>query len=233
MGGDGVPGLSKTPVEHQHHARADHAYHAAQAGHDRHTGPTAAMFRDKFVASLLLTLPISILGHMLQRVFGYTAPHFPGADWVPPAFGTAVFAYGGWVFIQGAARELKQRLPGMMTLIALAISVAFVFSAIVSLGYPGTPLWEELATLVTIMLFGQWIQGLGARSGLLVRNRRGVEEARNLNTVVFDKTGTFTRGEFGVVEIHTRDDLASDEALRLAAAVVEADSEHAIAQRIL
>ena len=68
-----------------------------------------------------------------------------------------MFAYGGRVFIQGAIGELKARLPGMMTLISLAISVAFVFSAVVTLGYPGMPLWEELATLVTIMLLGHWI----------------------------------------------------------------------------
>jgi len=73
---------------------------------------------------------------------------------------------------------------------------------------------------------------LAAQSGLLVRNRRGLEEARNLNVVVFDKTGTLTRGEFGVVEIATADSVASDEALRLAAAV-EADSEHPIAQAIV
>ncbi len=73
-------------------------------------------------------------------------------------FGTAVFLYGGLVFLQGAWRELRDRLPGMMTLIALAISVAFVFSAAVTLGYPGMPLWEELATLVTIMLLGHWIE---------------------------------------------------------------------------
>src|SRR5437764_3055162 len=95
---------------------------------------------------------------MLQRAFSYTAPHFPGSDWIPAAVGTAVLAYGGWVFIQGAVRELKARLPGMMTLISLAISVAFVFSAVVTLGYPGMPLWEELATLVTIMLLGHWIE---------------------------------------------------------------------------
>jgi Cu2+-exporting ATPase len=73
-------------------------------------------------------------------------------------FGTAVFLYGGLVFLQGAWRELRARLPGMMTLIGLAISVAFVFSAAVTLGYPGMPLWEELATLVTIMLLGHWIE---------------------------------------------------------------------------
>jgi Cu2+-exporting ATPase len=115
------------------------------------------MFRDKFWISLLLTLPTLIWGHMFQRAFGYTPPHFPGSQWIAPGFGTAVFAYGGWVFLRGAVRELA-RLPGMMTLISLAILVAFVFSAVVTLGYPGMPLWEELATLVTIMLLGHWIE---------------------------------------------------------------------------
>jgi Cu2+-exporting ATPase len=381
------------------------------------------MFRDKFWISLLLTIPTLIWGHMLQRAFGYMAPHFPGSEYIAPVFGTAVFVYGGWPFLQGAVRELKTRLPGMMTLIALAITVAFVFSAMVTLGFPGMPLWEELATLVTIMLLGHWIemrsifqaqgalkelakllpstatrvvngaseevdisdlregdlvlvrpgagvpadgivrQGtsevneamitgesqpvkknegdkliagtvngsgslrvevtgtgertalagiirlveqaqssrsraqaladraafmltviaitagaitfvawiairsgepsfaverlvtvlviacphalglavplviaisttLGARSGLLVRDRRGLEEARNLTAVVFDKTGTLTKGEHGVVDIAAADDLPLEEALRLAAAV-EADSEHPLAQGIV
>jgi P-type Cu2+ transporter len=95
---------------------------------------------------------------MLQDAVGYTAPAFVGSHWIPPAFGTAVFIYGGWVFVQGARRELRDRLPGMMTLIALAISVAFVFSVVVTIGYPGMPLWEELATLVTIMLLGHWLE---------------------------------------------------------------------------
>jgi Cu2+-exporting ATPase len=116
------------------------------------------MFRDKFWISLLLTMPTLIWGHMLQRAFGYTPPAIPGARWIPAVFGTAVFLYGGRPFIQGAIRELRDRLPGMMTLIALAITVAFGFSAAVALGYPGMPLWEELATLVTIMLLGHWLE---------------------------------------------------------------------------
>jgi P-type Cu2+ transporter len=394
----------------------------AHAGHDKHAGHSVAMFRDKFWISLLLTLPTLAWGHMLQGAFGYSAPHFSGSQWIAPAFGTAVFLYGGWVFIRGAVRELQDRRPGMMTLIALAISVAFTFSVVVTVGFPGMPLWEELATLVTIMLLGHWIemrsiaqaQGavkelakllpssatrvvgdrteevpiselkegdivlvrpgakipadgsvregasavnesmitgesapvekhegdkviagtvngsgslrvevtgvgehtalagimrlveqaqssksraqtladraafvltfvalgtaivtfvvwtalraepafaiervvtvlviacphalglaiplvvaisttLGARAGLLVRDRRGLEEARNVNAVVFDKTGTLTRGEFGVTDIVTSEGLEPDEALRLAAAI-EADSEHSIAQGIV
>jgi Cu2+-exporting ATPase len=386
-----------------------------------HADHSVAMFRRKFWVSLVLTLPTLIWGHMLQAL-GYTAPPFAGAEWIPPVFGTTVFFYGGWVFIQGAMHELRSRLPGMMTLIALGISVAFVFSLAVLLAYPGKPLWEEVSTLVTVMLLGHWIerrsitqaQGalkelakllpdravrivedrveevavsdvrdgdlllirpgagipadgvvregetdvneslitgesrpvsktagnkviagtvngsgslrvevtgtgdrtalagimrlveqaqtsrsraqdladrsafiltliavgagaltlitwlslraepsfavqrlvavlviacphalglaiplviaisttLGARNGLLVRDRRGLEDARNIDAVVFDKTGTLTRGEFGVVNITTADNLAPDEALRLAAAV-ERDSEHTIAKGIV
>jgi Cu2+-exporting ATPase len=384
------------------------------------------MFRDKFWLSLILTIPTLVWGHMLQRAFGYHAPMFRGSAWMPPVFGTAVFLYGGWPFVQGAWREIEDRLPGMMTLIALAITVAFAFSAAVALGYPGMPLWEELATLVTIMLLGHWLemrsisqaQGalgelakllpnnatritgeganeqteevplgslregdlvlvrpgqsipadgviaagessvnesvltgesrpvekkpnakviagttngagslrvrvtgtgdrtalagimrlveqaqnsrsraqaladraafwltwialaagaitligwlvvgasssyaierlvtvlviacphalglavplviaisttLGARAGLLVRDRRGLEEARLVDTVVFDKTGTLTRGEFGVVNVASSDGIDPEEALRLTAAV-ESDSEHPIARGIV
>ena len=116
------------------------------------------MFRDKFWITLALSIPTLIWGHMLQQAFGFSAPHFAGSTWIAPVFGTAVFAYGGWPFLQGAGREMRARLPGMMTLIALAISVAFVFSAAVTVGFPGMPLWEELSTLVTIMLLGHWIE---------------------------------------------------------------------------
>jgi Cu2+-exporting ATPase len=360
---------------------------------------------------------------MIQHWFGYEAPGASAASrWIPAIFGTLVFAYGGSVFISGAIDEIRDRLPGMMTLISLAICVAFAFSLAVTLGFPGSDLWWELTTLVTIMVLGHWIemrsisqaQGavkelarllpdsavrivgertelvpvsdlregdvvlvrpgaaipadgvvrdgssdvnesmitgesrpvrkapggkviagtvngsgslrvevtgtgektalagimrlvaeaqssrsraqaladraaflltiiaivaagvtlvgwafagkdpsfviervvtvlviacphalglaiplvvaisttLGARSGLLVRDRRGLEEARNVTAVFFDKTGTLTRGEFRVVEITTSSGLSEEEALALAAAV-EHDSEHAIAQGIV
>jgi Cu2+-exporting ATPase len=410
---------------HSHTPHSSHQGHDAHdhGGHDKHAGHSVAMFRDKFWISLFLTAPTLIWGHMLQNVLGYSAPGFTGSHWIPAVFGTAVFAYGGTPFLQGAVRELRDRLPGMMTLIALAISVAFIYSAAVALGYPGVALWEELATLVTIMLLGHWIemrsisqaQGalkelaklipatavrlteagdeeeipvanltvedvvlirpgeripadgvvvdgsssvnealitgesqpvdktsgtkviagsvngsgslrvkvtgtgegtavagimrlveqaqrsrsraqaladraarfltiialvagvatviawlllrpgdtsfaiermvtvlvvacphalglaiplviaisttLGAQSGLLVRDRRGLEEARNLTTVVFDKTGTLTVGEFGVVDVVTNNSSPED-ALRIAAAL-ELDSEHSIAQGIV
>ncbi|HUF26992.1 MAG TPA: heavy metal translocating P-type ATPase [Gemmatimonadaceae bacterium] len=415
-----APAKPGYPEHPEHEMQAGHGEHAE---HDKHAGHSVAMFRDKFWLSLALTIPTLVWGHMLQRALGYTAPHFTGSTYIPAVFGTAVFVYGGLPFLQGAVRELRDRLPGMMTLIGLAITVAFVFSAAVTLGFPGMPLWEELATLVTIMLLGHWIemrsisqaqgalkelakllpntaerlvgdrteevpidrlgegdlvlvrpgaavpadgmvrQGastvnesmitgesrpvdkregdkviagtinqagslrvevtgtgertalagimrlveqaqtsrsraqaladraayfltltalgagavtlavwlalriqdpafavervvtvlviacphalglaiplviaisttLGARSGLLVRDRRGLEEARNLDAVVFDKTGTLTLGEHRVVDLATADGLEPDEALRRAAAM-ESDSEHPIARAIV
>jgi Cu2+-exporting ATPase len=381
------------------------------------------MFRDRFWLSLALTVPVVFWSEHVQMLLGYRAPEFPGSAWIGPVLGTFIFFYGGWVFVQGAWRELKARLPGMMTLIALAITVAFVFSWVVQLGLiDAEALWWELATLVTIMLLGHWIemrsisqaQGaleelakllpdtatrvtdageekvavgdlrdgdvvlvrpgesvpadgvvrrgesevnesmitgesrpvkkregveviagtingegslrvevtgtgegtklsgimrlvadaqqsksraqhladraaqlltavaivsgiltlivwqslgaaidfsivrmvtvlviacphalglavplvvaisttLGARNGLLVRDRRGLEEARNLDTVIFDKTGTLTLGEFRVVAMAVAHAVSEEEALGIAAAV-EAESEHPIARGIV
>ena len=417
------PATSSDVAGHAHHA-----HHAAGAdhgvgGHDKHAGHSVEMFRQKFWGTLLLSIPTVIWGPMIQHWFGYEAPGGPVATrWIPAVFGTLVFGYGGWVFIQGAVNEIRDRLPGMMTLISLAITVAFGFSLAVTFGFPGSDLWWELATLVTIMVLGHWVemrsisqaQGalkelakllpdtavrmvgdrietvavsdlsagdvvlvrpgagvpadgvvrngssdvnesmitgesrpvrkdigarviagtvngsgalrvevtgtgdktalagimrlvaqaqssrsraqaladraaflltvvaivaavitlvgwsvagkdasfviervvtvlviacphalglaiplvvaisttLGARSGLLIRDRRGLEDARNVTAVFFDKTGTLTRGEFRVVEIVTRQGLASDDALAIASAV-EHDSEHTIARGIV
>jgi Cu2+-exporting ATPase len=381
------------------------------------------MFRDKFWLSFVLTLPVVFWSAHIQELLGYEAPSFLGSDWIPPVLGTVVFLYGGLVFLKGAWRELKARLPGMMTLIALAVSVAFVFSWVVQVGLiDAEALWWELATLVAIMLLGHWIemrsisqaQGalqelakllpdtatrvtdageetvpvdelrdgdtvlvrpgesvpadgvvrkgesaldesmitgesrpvkkhegdeviaatingegslrvevtgtgentklsgimrlvsdaqqsksraqhladraaqlltgvaiaagaltlivwqflgadidfsivrvvtvlviacphalglavplvvaisttLGARNGLLVRDRRGLEEARNLDTVIFDKTGTLTLGEFRVVDLSVAEGSSEDEVLAIAAGV-ESESEHPIARGIV
>jgi Cu2+-exporting ATPase len=420
--------LRDDPLTAEHHHAMAHDMHRAHqshegASHDKHAGHSVEMFREKFWGTFLLSLPTIIWAPMIQHWFGYEAPGGNVASrWVPAFFGTLVFGYGGLVFVKGAIGEVRDRLPGMMTLISLAISVAFAFSVAVTFGFPGSDLWWELATLVTIMVLGHWIemrsisqaQGalkelakllpdmaervvgdrtetvpigelhsgdlmlirpgasipadgvvrdgssdvnesmitgesrpvrkasggkviagtvngagslrvevtgtgertalagimrlvaqaqtsrsraqaladraaflltmvaigaaaltfigwsfagrdasfviervvtvlviacphalglaiplvvaisttLGARSGLLVRDRRGLEEARNVTAVFFDKTGTLTRGEFRVVEITTREGIAPDEALALAAAV-EGDSEHTIAQGIV
>jgi P-type Cu2+ transporter len=127
--------------------------------HDAHAGHSVDMFRSKFWLSLVLTLPVVFWSEHIQMLLGYTAPPFPGSRWVGPVLGTVIFFYGGWVFVQGAWGELRSRLPGMMTLISLAITVAFVFSWVVELGViEAEALWWELATLVTIMLLGHWIE---------------------------------------------------------------------------
>ena len=127
--------------------------------HDKHAGHSVAMFRNRFRLTLLLAVPTVVWSAMIQHWFGYTAPGGPDASrWIPAIFGSLVFAYGGWVFIRGAAGELANRTPGMMTLIALAISVAFGFSLAVTFGFPGIDLWWELATLIAIMVLGHWIE---------------------------------------------------------------------------
>ncbi|RPJ74462.1 MAG: heavy metal translocating P-type ATPase, partial [Acidobacteria bacterium] len=138
---------------HQGHAR-----HEPHAGHDKHAGHRVEMFRDRFWLSAILTVPALAWSEPIQHWLGYRAPAFPGSEYLPAVLGTAIYVYGGAVFIQGAMRELADRVPGMMTLISLAISVAFAYSAAVTLGVAGMSLWWELATLVTIMLLGHWIE---------------------------------------------------------------------------
>src|SRR5262245_18795719 len=128
-------------------------------GHDIHAGHSVEMFRRKFWGTLLLSIPTVVWAPMIQHWLGYDAWGGPAASRVVPAlFGMLVFAYGGWVFVKGAIDELAERRPGMMKLIALAISVAFAWSLAVSFGFPGMDLWWELATLVTIMVLGHWIE---------------------------------------------------------------------------
>jgi P-type Cu2+ transporter len=132
--------------------------HDAAGGHDKHAGHSVAMFRDKFWLSLALTIPVVLLSHDIQEWFGYSIPMFPGIEYVPAVIGTVIFFYGGMVFIRGAQGELADRKPGMMTLISLAIVVAFVTSWAGTLGLFEVEIWWELATLITIMLLGHWLE---------------------------------------------------------------------------
>ncbi|MDB4914461.1 MAG: copper-translocating P-type ATPase [Gemmatimonadetes bacterium] len=140
------------------HSAPGSADHGDRASHDKHAGHSVAMFRDKFWVTLLLTVPTLIWGEMIPRILGFTPPAVPGARWIPVVFGIAVYFYGGWVFVKGAWGEIADRKPGMMTLISLAITVAFAFSVAVTLGFHAMPLWWELSSLVTIMLFGHWME---------------------------------------------------------------------------
>ena len=139
--------------------RAGHATSGhSGGGHDRHAGHSVAMFRDKFWLSLALTVPVVLASHDIADWFGYVLPAIPGLDLVPAILGTIVFLYGGLVFIRGAQGELADHKPGMMTLISLAILVAFVTSWAGTLGVFAVEIWWELATLIAIMLLGHWIE---------------------------------------------------------------------------
>ena len=140
------------------HGGHDQRGHADHTGHDRHAGHSVAMFRDRFWLSLLLTIPVVAWSGDVERWLGYRAPTFPGSGLIPPLLGTIVFVYGGLVFLRGARGELADRQPGMMTLISLAISVAFVTSLAATLGLFEVEIWWELASLITIMLLGHWLE---------------------------------------------------------------------------
>jgi len=115
-------------------------------------------FRRRFIVSLLLTVPILILSPTVQAFFGI-AFSFEGATFILLGLSTAVYGYGGYPFLKGIVQEIRDRLPGMMTLIAVAITVAYAFSAAVVLGIVGgEPFFWELATLIDIMLLGHWLE---------------------------------------------------------------------------
>src|SRR5512143_4157210 len=138
------------------------AKHAARGGqpqgHSRHAGHSVAMFRDKFWLSLALTVPVVVLSPDVATWLGYALPAAVWLRWVPALLGSAVFLYGGLVFLRGAAGELSDRKPGMMTLISLAIAVAFATSWAGTLVLFAVEVWWELATLITIMLLGHWLE---------------------------------------------------------------------------
>ena len=172
-------------ASHEHHADADTHGQAMHHGHPHsvldedhhvhshgeHAGHSTAMFRERFWWSLILSIPVVIFSPMVAHLLGYPLPAFPGSTWVPPVLDTIIFVYGGTPFLKGGWKEVKSRQPGMMLLIAMAITVAFVASWVTTLGLGGFDLdfWWELALLVTIMLLGHWLEmrALGGASSAL------------------------------------------------------------------
>src|SRR5437867_2010057 len=154
----------------EHHAphpiatQPQHGAHAQQGGagegkrFEKHAGHSVSMFRDRFYVSLVLTIPVVLYSGILKTLFGFEPPAFPGSDLIPLVVSTVVFFYGGLVFLRGAASELAARLPGMMTLISLAISVAFLYSVLSQVLFSGDTLFWELTTLITVMLLGHWME---------------------------------------------------------------------------
>ena len=137
---------------------AGHKMSDMHGSHDRHAGHSVAMFRDKFWLSFALTIPVVFWSTDVQHWLGYTAPSFPGSKFIPAILGTVVFVYGGLVFIRGAWSELADHKPGMMTLISLAIIVAFGTSLAATFGLFEIDVWWELASLITIMVLGHWLE---------------------------------------------------------------------------
>ena len=125
---------------------------------DRHKGHPTNIFKMKFWVSLVLSIPIVAYSDIAQTLLKYEAPIFPGSTYLPFLLSSIIFFYGGWVFIASAYRELRARMPGMMTLIALAISVAYFYSVAITFLGKGETLYWDLATLITIMLLGHWLE---------------------------------------------------------------------------
>jgi Cu2+-exporting ATPase len=140
------------------HSYAERAMASRHGGHDWHAGHSAAIFRDRFWWTLAFTIPVVVWSADVQHWLGYTAPSFPGSKWIPAILGAIVFAYGGIAFVRGAHGELADRKPGMMTLISLGILVAFGASLAATFGLFEVEVWWELATLITIMVLGHWLE---------------------------------------------------------------------------
>src|ERR1700720_65447 len=147
--------------DNDHQASDSHVGHKMseiQAPPVRHSGHSVAMFRDKFWLSLALTIPVVFWSTDVQHWLGYTAPSLPGSTFIPAILGTVVFVYGGLVFVRGAWGELADHKPGMMTLISLAITVAFGTSLAATFGLFEIDVWWEVASLITIMILGHWLE---------------------------------------------------------------------------
>ena len=152
-------GMNLVPVkkkkDYMEHDMHDKSFDAAQ---DKHAGHKTESFLRKFWIVLALTIPILVYSELPEKVFSWSAPKFPGSDFLILALASIVFFYGGSIFLTSAWRELKSRLPGMMTLIALAIIAAYSFSVFSVLSGREHTLFWELSTLIAVMLLGHWIE---------------------------------------------------------------------------
>ncbi len=158
---------SDQPAHNMQGQAGDHAVHGAaehhtkhEHGHGTHTDHTGheMMFRNRFWVSLVLTIPVLLFSPMIQEWFGFTMLEFPGSSLIGPIFAIAIFAYGGIPFLQMAVPEVQNRKPGMMTLISLAITVAFAYSLFAAVSGTSMGFFWEMATLIDIMLLGHWME---------------------------------------------------------------------------
>src|SRR6266852_128734 len=202
-----------TAHEQPHHSPAhqsvatapSHGTHGTPTG--RHAGHSVALFARRFWISLALTVPIVLLSPMIQHWLGLGERlRFPGDQYIVFALASAVYFYGGWPFLTGLVGELKRKQPGMMTLVAMAISTAYVYSTLVVVGLSGQGFFWELATLVDIMLLGHWVEMrsvMGASGALeaLVRLLPAEAHRRRADGTVEDvPVSTLTRGDRVIVK---------------------------------
>ncbi|WP_407075678.1 heavy metal translocating P-type ATPase [Natronococcus wangiae] len=140
-----------TTDEHEEHDDHRHEAHVDHSGHEQ-------MFKKRFFICFVLSIPVLIYSPSIQAWLGFTAPPFPGSEFIVPVLGVAVFLYGGTPFLRMATAEARRREPGMMMLISLAITVAFVYSVLAVLFDIGETFFWELVTLIVIFLLGHWIE---------------------------------------------------------------------------
>jgi Cu2+-exporting ATPase len=142
------------------HESMEHGAHGGNGGHGAHVDHSGheQMFRRRFWICLVLSIPVLLFSPAIQGFLGYSLPEFTGSQWITPFFSVIVFLYGGIPFLQMAVPELRNRQPGMMTLISLAISVAFVYSLVALFTRTGSTFFWELVTLIDIMLLGHWLE---------------------------------------------------------------------------
>ena len=138
---------------HDHHSESD----SSAAGFDKHAGHHTPDFLKRFWITLVLSVPVLLLSHMIQQWLGFTIA-FQGDKYVLLVLGSIIYFYGGMPFFKGFLGEVKAGAIGMMTLVALAITVAYVYSVAVVFGLPGMDFFWELATLIVIMLLGHWLE---------------------------------------------------------------------------
>jgi len=155
------------PIDHRSHESHEghsppdgHDDHKDHNGHDSHVDHTGheTMFRNRFWVSLALSIPVLLYSEPVQRWLGFEMPSFTGSNWIVPIFSVIIFLFGGVPFLQMAVPEIRRRSPGMMALITLAISVAFLYSIGASLFDLGESFYWELVTLIVIMLLGHWLE---------------------------------------------------------------------------
>ncbi|MFO7812782.1 MAG: heavy metal translocating P-type ATPase [Pelovirga sp.] len=176
---------NKSEQKNNHQDHKKDKENGGHNGHENHHAMMAADFRKRFWISLVLTVPILILSPMLQSLLGLTKViSFPGDIYVLLAFSSAIYFYGGKPFLTGLYDEIKEQQPGMMTLIGMAITVAYFYSAAVALGLAGKVFFWELATLIDIMLLGHWVEMksvMGASQALNELVKLMPSEAHRLN----------------------------------------------------